>query len=116
MSAWVQLSGDFRVHPLLARRNDRFERDTRCPDGFLCYGWRRVCKGGFIRFQHNRHYHECLKDLVGEYVYARIDDPWGAQVNIDAIDEKGRRWGQGIFLEADGLEDQPEPTNGDAHD
>lgn len=58
------------------------EHDTKCPDGFTCYGWRIVRKGGYVRFSKARHYHEELLQFVGMWVYVMLDDPWGCNVAI----------------------------------
>lgn len=58
------------------------QRDVKCPDGFTCYGWRRVNKGGYVRFAHGRHYHEELSGMVGQYVWVTLDDPWALHVNV----------------------------------
>ena len=62
--------------------------DTRCPDGFACYGWRRVCKGGFVRWYGRRYYHDDLKALAGLWVYVTIDDWLAIAVEIYITD----RW------------------------
>lgn len=58
------------------------EYDTKCPDGFTCYGWRRVNKGGYVRFSHGQHFHDDLLPLVGKYVYVTLADMWGSEVDI----------------------------------
>jgi hypothetical protein len=58
------------------------EHDTKCPDGFVCYGWRRVNKGGYVRFSGGRHYHENLTEYVGKFVYVTLRDMWGINVDV----------------------------------
>lgn len=48
--------------------------DQKCPDGFVTNGWRRVCKGGYVNFQHERRYAPEFADLVGLYVFMEITD------------------------------------------
>jgi hypothetical protein len=58
------------------------ERDTKCPDGVTCYGWRRVNKGGYVRFANRKHYHGDLATCVGTWVYVTLADMWGNIVDV----------------------------------
>lgn len=62
--------------------------DTRCPDGFACYGWRQVHKGGYVRWYGRRYHHEDLKPLAGLWVYVTIDDWLAIKVEVWITD----RW------------------------
>ena len=44
--------------------------DTKCPDGFACYGWRQIHKGGYINWYGRRYFHE---DLKGNYILNPLD-------------------------------------------
>lgn len=56
--------------------------DTRCPDGYPCYGWRQIHKGGYVRWQRQRYYHDDLKLLAGLWVYVTIADWLAIEVEI----------------------------------
>lgn len=58
------------------------EHDTRCPDGFACYGWRRVCKAGYVNWYGRRYYHEDLRHWSGLFVYVTISDWLAIEVEI----------------------------------
>lgn len=68
--------------PLTQRPTGRNAHDTKCPDGFTCEGWRRISAGGYVRFQHGRHYHADFARHVGQWVFVVLDDPRG--INVDA--------------------------------
>jgi len=65
------------------------ESDTRCPDGFACYGWRRVCAGGYVRWYGHRYYSDDLKQYVGLFVWVEISD-WLA-IELDIFSSQGDR-------------------------
>lgn len=48
--------------------------DTKCPDGFVTNGWRRICKGGYVNFQHERRYAPEFLEWPGFYVFMEITD------------------------------------------
>lgn len=60
----------------------RPRHDTKCPDGFTCYGWRQVHKGGYVRFAHNKHFHDDLAQWAGMWVYVTLADMWGCDVDV----------------------------------
>lgn len=60
--------------------------DTRCPDGFACYGWRQVHKSGFVRWYGHRYYHDDLKLLEGLWVYVTIGDWLAVELEIYTTD------------------------------
>lgn len=66
----------------MARDKRPHEYDQKCPDGFTCSGWRRVNKGGYVRFSHGQHYHSDLLPLFGKFVYVTLADMWGSKVDI----------------------------------
>lgn len=64
-------------------------RDGKAPDGFVVNGWRKICKGGYVRFNLDKHYHEDFANWVGEWVFLEISDPWA--VHVDCWPD--RPWG-----------------------
>ncbi|MBC3871763.1 hypothetical protein [Undibacterium oligocarboniphilum] len=67
---------------LMPFENRPNRHDQKCPDGFVCNGYRRINKGGYVRFSSDRHYHVELAKYVGEWVFVELDDPYGIHVNI----------------------------------
>lgn len=65
------------------------EGDTRCPDGFACYGWRKVCKGGYVLWYGRRYHNPDLKDWAGLFVWVEISD-WLAS-GVDVFSAQGDR-------------------------
>jgi 23S rRNA A2030 N6-methylase RlmJ len=65
------------------------EPDTRCPDGFACYGWRRISKAGYVLWYGRRYYAEELKQLAGLFVWIEISD-WLA-IELDIFSAQGDR-------------------------
>lgn len=61
------------------------ESDTKCPDGFACYGWRQIHKGGYVNWYGHRYFHEELVQWVGMFVYVRIDDYLAIALEIDEV-------------------------------
>lgn len=61
------------------------ESDTLCPDRFACYGWRKICKGGYVQWYGRRYYHEALEQWSGMFVYVRIDDWLAVALEIDEV-------------------------------
>ena len=56
--------------------------DGKAPDGFTVNGWRRINKGGYIRFCGGKHYHEKFPDWVGMWVFVELADCWGCNVDV----------------------------------
>lgn len=56
--------------------------DTRCPDGFPCYGWRQVHKGGYVSWYGGKYYHAELKSIEGLWVYVTIADWLAIEVEV----------------------------------
>jgi hypothetical protein len=56
--------------------------DAKCPDGFTCYGWRQVHKGGYVRFARARYYHEDLAQWAGLWVYVTLADYLAIDVDV----------------------------------
>ena|ERR1700741_3047177 len=67
-------------------KKPRHGHDTKCPDGFVCYEWRKVFKGGYVRFSIGKHYHEDLVPHIGRYVYVVLHDMYG--INVDIFPEE----------------------------
>lgn len=65
------------------------DRDTRCPDGFACYGWRRVTKAGYLIWYGRRYHHEALKQFAGLFMWCEISD-WLA-TGLDVFRARGDR-------------------------
>ena len=63
--------------------------DTKCPDGFACYGWRQIHKGGYINWYGRRYFHEELKQWEGMFVYVRIHDWLAISLEVDEISSDG---------------------------
>lgn len=61
------------------------ECDTLCPDRFPCYGWRQICKGGYVLWYRRRYYHDDLKQWAGMFVYVRINDWLAGSLEIDEM-------------------------------
>jgi hypothetical protein len=56
--------------------------DGKAPDGFTVNGWRKVCKGGYVRFSRGRHYHEAFAEWAGLWVFVELSDGWGVNVEV----------------------------------
>lgn len=56
--------------------------DVKCADGFVDYGWRKVTKGGYVTMHKQKHYGECLKEYIGQWVMIESDDCWGIHVSF----------------------------------
>lgn len=67
------------------------ECDTKCPDGFACYGWRRICKGGYVNWYGRRYFHDDMKQWAGLFVYVRIDDWLAVALEIDETGSDGQK-------------------------
>lgn len=65
------------------------ESDTRCPDGFACYGWRRIARDGYVLWYGRRYYDEELKQWAGLFVWVEISD-WLASA-LDVFSSQGDR-------------------------
>jgi hypothetical protein len=65
------------------------ESDTRCPDGFACYGWRKICNGGYINWYGRRYSDPDLLPWVGMFVWIEISD-WLA-IDLDVFHARGDR-------------------------
>ena len=72
--------GNFRARP----RANGYEIDVKAPDGFLLGGWRKVCKGGYLRFHRGRWTHPELTEHVGEYVFVHVDCCWATAASWTA--------------------------------
>src|SRR5882724_8004346 len=66
------------------------ESDTLCPDRFPCYGWRRICKGGYIRWYGHRYYHEDLAQWEDMFVYIQIADWLAVALEVQETGSDGR--------------------------
>lgn len=64
------------------RRHGRTWHDGKAPDGFTVNGWRRIAKGGYVRFLGTRHYHEKFTDWAGLWVFAEVADGWAVNLNV----------------------------------
>lgn len=60
----------------------RMYADRRAPDGLLAVGWRRVKKGGRVKFAGAYYAHPKLADIVGELVNVQMADYWCQDVYI----------------------------------
>jgi hypothetical protein len=65
------------------------EPDTRCPDGFACYGWRRVTKAGYVIWYGRRYLAPELKQWAGMFMWCEISD-WLA-TGLDVFHAQGDR-------------------------
>lgn len=63
-------------------RYGREWHDGKAPDGFTVNGWRRIAKGGYIRFCQGKRYHEKFKEWAGLWVFAEVEDGWGVDVIV----------------------------------
>lgn len=71
----------FEERPTKGRYGRRYH-DTKCADGFTCYGWRRITKGGYVTFASGKHYYEDFTANAGRWVYVILDDPFGINVHV----------------------------------
>lgn len=62
-------------------RYERAWHDGKASDGFTVNGWRRVTKGGYVRFCGGAHYHEEFAKWSGLWVFVELDDGFGINVN-----------------------------------
>lgn len=58
-------------------RYGRTWHDQKAPDGFTVNGWRKVCRGGYVRFQQGKHFHPDLEKWAGMWVFVELADCWG---------------------------------------
>jgi len=58
------------------------KHDEKLPDGFVRAGWRKVRKGGIVRFQGQNRRSERLLPYVGAFVFCQIEEMWGLDVSI----------------------------------
>lgn len=56
--------------------------DQYCPDRVICSGWRKVRKGGRVKFAASWWKHDKLKDYEGKYVYITPNEYWITAVDI----------------------------------
>jgi hypothetical protein len=56
--------------------------DTRCPDGFSCYGWRQIHRGGYVRWYHSKYYADEFKQWEGLWVYIEISDCFAIGLDV----------------------------------
>jgi hypothetical protein len=71
--------------------------DSRCPDGFACYGWRKIHKGGYVRWYGIKYQHPQLAEWVGLWVYVTIADWLASELEIWT----GKPWeGENLIAEA----------------
>lgn len=56
--------------------------DTKCPDGFACYGWRQVHKGGYVNWYGRKFWHEELAQWAGMWVWIEIADWLAIDLNV----------------------------------
>ena len=56
--------------------------DTKCPDGFACYGWRQVHKGGYVNWYGSKYWHEDLAQWAGMWVYIEISDWLAIELDV----------------------------------
>lgn len=78
------------------------ESDTKCPDGFACYGWRQIHKGGYVNWYGRRYHHADLKQWIGLFVWIEITD-WLA-LALDVFSAQGDRYSLCVAL----METDPE--------
>ncbi len=64
----------------MMRRN--LYADKRAPDGGLSDGWRRVKKGGWVKFAGTRFYASELEEIPGELVRVSMGEYWESYVSI----------------------------------
>lgn len=70
------------------RRRKRGERsnglpyDVLAPDGVAEYGWRKVRKGGVVKFVHRDWQHDALLPFIGEYVTVKVGDVHCCDVDV----------------------------------
>lgn len=69
----------YQERPTFGRYGRKWH-DGKAPDGFTVNGWRRVNKGGYVRFSGVRHYHESFVEFVGMWIFIELADPWGIDV------------------------------------
>lgn len=92
-------------------RYGREWHDGKAPDGFTVNGWRRIAKGGYIRFCQGKRYHEKFKDWAGLWVFAEVDDGWGVDVIVWPDEPwKDRRTALYCTNENDWLAEHPNTT------
>lgn len=89
--------------------------DGKAPDGFTVNGWRRIAKGGYIRFCHGKRYHEKFTEWAGLWVFAEVDDGWGVDVIVWPDEPwKDRRMVLYCTNESDWLAEHPNTTTTEA--
>lgn len=70
----------YQEHPTYG--NGKKQSDKKCPDGFTCEGWRKIHKGGYVRFCGDKHYHKLFQNWIGMWVYVQLEDCWGINVGV----------------------------------
>lgn len=65
-----------------SRRPLHPKSDTKCPDGFACYGWRQVHKGGYVNWYGHRYYCDDLAQWAGMWVYIEISDWLASELDV----------------------------------
>lgn len=69
-------------------RSNGYRIDAKAPDGFLLGGWRRVTKGGYVRFGGTRWSHPDMAGRAGEYAWVHVDCPWATEASFTFDEDK----------------------------
>jgi hypothetical protein len=56
--------------------------DGKARDGGVANGWRRIRKGGYIRFNRVKYAHESFTNWIGLWVFVVAADYWGFDVHV----------------------------------
>lgn len=73
---------------MLTSRRRRVERpnglpkDVCAPDGIAEYGWRKVRKGGVVKFVQTNWQHDALLPYIGQYVVVKVGDVFCCDVDV----------------------------------
>ncbi len=78
----------FRARP----RKNGYDIDVKAPDGYLLGGWRKICRGGFVRFAGSRWRHPDMEAREGEYVFVHVDCYLSTEASFAFEDEPRRKW------------------------
>jgi hypothetical protein len=62
--------------------NERLYADHFCADGVISSGWRKVKKGGRIKFGGAWYANEKLRDIEGELVHIQMGEYWQSYVIV----------------------------------
>lgn len=61
-------------------RSNGYPNDVMAPDGIPEYGWRKVRKGGIVKFAGDDYQHDALLSFVGQFVCVKTNCYWMTDV------------------------------------